>query len=194
MHPGKCFLGMESGVLLGHVVSRKGLEVDSDKIKAILALLAPTTVREVRGFLGCIGYYRRFIVCYAKVATPLKEFLKRETDFVWTDRRQQAFEELKKALTTASILSPPEWEREFHITLDASEWCMGAILWQYQEDRRENPILLRQPAKRKYTTIDSVGGSGMTLLCECRAESGEQKCGERRAVSGNDVKIVNFLN
>jgi len=158
LHPGKCFLGMESGILLGHVVSKKGLEVDSDKVRAILALLAPTTVREVRGFLGCIGYYRRFIVSYAKVATPLTELLKRETDFVWTDRRQQAFEELKKALTTAPILSPPDWEREFHVTLDASGWCLGAILWQYEADRKETPIYYasRQmsPAERKYTTTE----------------------------------------
>ena len=88
LHPGKCFLGMESGVLLGHVVSRQGLEVDSDKVRAILALVPPRTVREVRGFLGCVGYYRRFIGNYAKVATPLTELLKKETEFVWTDQRQ----------------------------------------------------------------------------------------------------------
>jgi hypothetical protein len=99
---------MESGVLLGHVVSRQGLEVDSDKVRAILALVAPKTVREVRGFLGCVVYYRRFVGNYAKMATPLTELLKRETEFIWTDRRQEAFEELKKALTTAPILSPPD--------------------------------------------------------------------------------------
>ena len=83
LHLGKCFLGMESGVLLAHVVSRQGLEVDSDKAMAILALVAPKTVREVRGFLGCVGYYRRFIGYYAKVATSLTELLKRETKFVF---------------------------------------------------------------------------------------------------------------
>ena len=124
--PGQMFLGMECGFLLGHVVNKTRLEVDSDKVKAILALLAFTTVREIWGFLGCVGYYRRFIVCYAKV-----ELLKKETDSVWTDRRHQAFEELKKALTTAAISSPPDWERKFHVTLDASGLCLGAILWKY---------------------------------------------------------------
>ena len=66
LHPGKYFIGMESGILLGHVVSRKDLEVDIDKIIAILALLATTCIKEVRGFLGCVGYYRRFIEGYAK--------------------------------------------------------------------------------------------------------------------------------
>ena len=57
LHPGKCFIGVERGVLLGHVVSNKGLEVDIDKVKAILTLTPPKTVKEVRGFLGCLGYY-----------------------------------------------------------------------------------------------------------------------------------------
>ena len=74
----KCFMEMESGILLGHVISRKGLEVDTDKVRAILAPLAPTYIREVRGFLGCVRYYRRFIEGYAKQATPLTELLKKE--------------------------------------------------------------------------------------------------------------------
>ena len=81
LHPGKCFLGMESGLLLGHVVSKSGLEVDLDKVKAILALTAPTNVREIRGFLGCVGYYRRFIKDYARKALPLTELLKMEEEF-----------------------------------------------------------------------------------------------------------------
>ena len=72
--------------MLGHVVSKKGLEVDIDKVRAILALLAPTCVREVRGFLGCITYYRRFIEGYAKQATPLTKLLKKEEDFIWTEK------------------------------------------------------------------------------------------------------------
>ena len=78
LHPSKCFIRIESGILLKHVVSRKGLEVDTDEVRAILALLTPTCVREVRGFLGCIGYYRRFIEEYAKQAIPLMELLKKE--------------------------------------------------------------------------------------------------------------------
>ena len=166
LHPGKCFLGMESGVFLGHVVSRQGLEVDSDKVRAILALVAPRTVR---GFLGCVGYYRRFIGNYAKVANPLTELLKKETEFVWTDRRQEAFEGLKRALTTAPILFPPDWEQEFHVTIDASGWCLGAILWQYQGDRKEGPIYYasRQmsPAERNYTTTER---EALAVVYACR--------------------------
>ena len=94
--------------MLGHVVSRKGLEVDIDKVRAILALLAPTCTREVREFLGCIKYYRRFIEGYAKQATPLTELLKKEEEFIWTERRQKAFKDFKKTLVKAPILSPPD--------------------------------------------------------------------------------------
>ena len=98
LHPGKCFMGMESRTLLEHVVSKKGLEVDTNKVRAILALLAPTCVREVRGFLGCVRYYKRFIEGYAKQTTPLTELLKEE-EFIKTERRQKAFEELKKNIS-----------------------------------------------------------------------------------------------
>ena len=128
LHPGKCFFGMVSGVLLGHVVSKQGLEVDIDKVKPILALATPTNIREIRGFLGCIRYYRRFIEGYAWKALPLTELLKKDAEFTWNPDRQRAFEQLKSVLTKAPVLSPPDWEKEFHVTIDASEWCLGAIL------------------------------------------------------------------
>ena len=78
LHMGRCFLGMESGLLLGHEVSKNGLEVNLDKVKAILALTTPTNVREIQGFLGCVEYYQRFIKDYARKALPLTELLKEE--------------------------------------------------------------------------------------------------------------------
>ena len=149
---------MESGLLLGHVVSKSGLKVDLDKVKAILALTAPTNVREIRGFLGCVGYYRRFIKDYAWKALPLTELLKKEEEFNWNPVRQSAFEELKLTLSRAPILSPPDWAKEFHVTLDASDWCLGAILWQYDDSNRESPVYYasRQmnPVEKKYTVME----------------------------------------
>jgi len=87
LHPRKCFFGMISRILLGHVVSRKGLEVDTDKVKAMIALTAPTCIWEIRGFLGCVGYYRRFIEGYARMATPLTELLKKDMENVWNPER-----------------------------------------------------------------------------------------------------------
>ena len=79
-------------------------------------------------------------------------------EFNWNPERQIAFEDLKLAFSKAPILSPPNWEKEFHITLDASGWCLGAILWQYDSERRECPIYYasRQmsQAKTKYSTME----------------------------------------
>ena len=158
LHPGKCFFGMTSGVLLGHVVSNKDLEVDLDKVKTILTLVTPKSVRDIRGFLGCVGYYRRFIDRYARKPIPLTELLRKEVEFNWNPERQTAFEDLKLALSKAPILSPPDWEKEFHVTLDASGWCLGAILWQYDSERRECPIYYasRQMSQTemKYSTTE----------------------------------------
>jgi hypothetical protein len=158
LHPGKCFFGMSSGILLGHIVGPHGLQVDMDKVKTMLALLAPSNVKEIRGFLGCVGYYRRFIKGYAKRAIPLTELLKKDTEFEWTGNRQKAFEDLKIQLVTAPILSSPDWTKDFHITINASGWCLGSILWQYDTERRESPVYYasRQmsPAERNYTTTE----------------------------------------
>jgi hypothetical protein len=129
LHPGKCFFGMSSGILLGHIVGPHGLQVDMDKVKTMLALLAPSNVKEIRGFLGCVGYYRRLIEGYAKRAIPLMELLKNDTEFEWIGNRQKAFEDLKIQLATAPILSSRDWTKDFHVTIDASGWCLGLILW-----------------------------------------------------------------
>ena len=158
LHPGKCFLGMTSGVLLGPVVSKKGLEVDMEKVQAILTSAPPICVREIRGFLGCVGYYKRFIDGYARKAIPLTKLLKKDVEFSWSSERQGAFEKLKLTLSKAPILSPSDWKREFHVMLDASGWCLGAILWQYDEGKRGCPVYYasRQmsPVERRYTTTE----------------------------------------
>ena len=158
LHPGKCFFGMKSGLLLGHLVSPEGIAVDLGKVIVMLALLPPRNLREIRGFLGCVGYYRRFIEYYARIAVPLTELLKNDTPYIWTEIRQEAFEELKRRLVTAPILAVPDWAKDFHVTLDASGWCLGAVLWQHDKADRERPIYYasRQmsPAERNYTTTE----------------------------------------
>ena len=158
LHPGKCFIGVTEGTLLGHVVSAQGVQVDMDKVTAILCITAPCCVREVRGFLGAVGYYRRFIEAYARIAIPLTELLKKDIEYDWTAARQAAFEELKRRLAIAPILAPPNWDLEFHVTLDASGFCVSAILWQYGEKKSERPIhyASRQmsEAEKKYTTTE----------------------------------------
>jgi hypothetical protein len=115
-------------------------QITSRHGQGMLALFAPSNGKEIRGFLGCVGYYRRFIEGYAKRAIPLTELLKKDTEFEWTGNRQKAFEDLKIQLATAPILSSPDWTKDFHVTIDASGWCLGSILWQYDTERRESPF------------------------------------------------------
>jgi hypothetical protein len=148
---------MSSEILL-RIIGPHGLQVDMDNIKTMLALRAPSNVKEIHSFLGCVGYYRRFIEGYAKRAIPLTELLKKDTEFEWTGNWQKAFEDLKIQLATAPILSSPDWMKDFHVTIDASGWCLGSILWQYDTERRKSPVYYasRQmsPTERNYTTTE----------------------------------------
>jgi hypothetical protein len=120
---------MDSGILLGHRGSVQGISMDLDKVTTILALKAPMTVKEVRGFLGRVGYYRRFVEGYAKIALPLTELLKKDITFHWSPRQQKAFEEMKIRMTKLPVMAAPRFDREFHVTGDASGFCIGIILW-----------------------------------------------------------------
>ncbi|RVW58357.1 putative mitochondrial protein [Vitis vinifera] len=95
------------GIVLGHIISKKGIEVDKAKVKLIVKLPSPTTVKGVRQFLGHAGFYRRFIKDFSKLARPFCELLVKDAKFVWDDRCQQSFEELKLLLTTTPIVRAP---------------------------------------------------------------------------------------
>ena len=90
----------------------------------------PQTVKEVRSFLGLAGYYRRFIENFSKIAKPLTSLLEKNVAFVWTDERQMAFDELKKRLTTAPVLTLPDQAKRFTVYCDASKDGLGCVLMQ----------------------------------------------------------------
>jgi len=98
------------------------------KTQAVALWPVPTSVSEVRGFVGLCSYYRRFLKDFATVAAPLHELTKKNAKFVWSDRAQDAFESLKMALTTPPILAMPTDEGEFCLDTDASERSIGAVL------------------------------------------------------------------
>ena len=98
---------VHQGIVLGHIISKKGIEVDKAKVDLIVKLPSPTTVKGVRQFLGHAGFYRRFIKDFSKLAKPLCELLVKDAKLEWDDRRQQIFEELKQFLTTAPIVRAP---------------------------------------------------------------------------------------
>jgi hypothetical protein len=125
LHPGKCYFAVSEGILLGHKVSRRGIEVDWDKVTVWLAISFPTNATEVKGFLGCVGYYRRFIEHFAKLALPLTSMLKAGADFQPTPARVQSFTDLKQRLVEAPVLMVLDWSKDFHVFVDVSGFCIG---------------------------------------------------------------------
>ena len=103
----KCEFWMKEVKFLGHVVSEKGISVDPLKIEAVTEWEKPKTVFEIRSFLGLVGYYRRFVQDFVKLAGPLTALTKKGVKFDWTEKCQRLFEELKQRLTTAPILIVP---------------------------------------------------------------------------------------
>jgi hypothetical protein len=122
---------------LGHEIGIEGIKPNAKKIEAITKIAEPTTVTEVRSFLGLCSYYRKFVKGFAKIARPLNNLIKLDTPFIWTEEQQEAFEKLKEILTQTPILAHPNFEKDFILITDASADGLGAILAQKNEDDKE---------------------------------------------------------
>ena len=119
---------VNQGIVLGHVISNKGIEVDKAKVKLISKLPSPTNVKVVRQFLGHAGFYRRFIKEFSKIAKAICELLVKDAKFIWDERCQKSFEELKLHLTTAPIVRAPKWQLPFEVMCDASDFSIRVVL------------------------------------------------------------------
>ncbi|GJX61044.1 reverse transcriptase domain-containing protein [Tanacetum coccineum] len=130
----KCHFMVKEGIILGHKISKSGIEVDKAKVDVIAKLPHPTTVKGVRSFLGHAGFYRRFIQDFSKISRPMTHLLEKETPFVFSKECVEAFNALKKKLTEAPILVAPDWDLPFEIMCDASDFAVGAVLGQRAEN------------------------------------------------------------
>jgi hypothetical protein len=113
---------------LGHVITDGGIAVDPGKVKDVLKWEPPTTVSEIRSFLGLAGYYRRFIEGFSKIVKPLTSLLEKDKKFIWSVACQNSVEELKKRLTTAPVLTMPDIYKSFDIYCDTSKQGLGCVL------------------------------------------------------------------
>ncbi|KAI5323819.1 hypothetical protein L3X38_032892 [Prunus dulcis] len=129
----KCHFMVEQGIVLGHSISSKGIEVDKAKIDVIAKLPPPTSVKGVRSFLGHAGFYRRFIKDFAKISRPLCTLLAKDTPFNFDKACLEAFNKLKALLTSAPIIAAPNWDLPFELMCDASDYAVGAVLGQRKD-------------------------------------------------------------
>lgn len=126
----KCFFGQNQIGYLGHIVSRDGVEADPSKIQAILEWPIPTTVKELRGFLGLTGYYRKFVPRYGKICQPLYLLTKKDS-FLWSSQAEEAFQTLKSTMSSPQVLALPNFALPFELEFDASGNGIGAVLQQH---------------------------------------------------------------
>ncbi|KAG7527990.1 Integrase catalytic core [Arabidopsis thaliana x Arabidopsis arenosa] len=118
----KCHFMVREGIVLGHKISEKGIEVDKGKIEVMMQLQPPKTVKDIRSFLGHAGFYRRFIKDFSKIARPLTRLLCKEAEFEFDEECLKAFHTIKEALVTAPVVQAPNWDYPFEImTLDEAQ-------------------------------------------------------------------------
>ena len=130
---------VNEGIVLGHKISERGIEVDKAKVYAIEKMPCPTNIKGIRSFLGHAGFYRRFIQDFSKISRPITNLLQKYIPFVFDDDCLEAFERLKKALIYAPIVQPPDWNLPFEIMCDSSDYDVGAVLEQ-RVDKKLNVI------------------------------------------------------
>ncbi|KAA0032207.1 pol protein [Cucumis melo var. makuwa] len=126
----KCEFWLKQVSFLGHVVSKAGVSVDPAKIEAVTGWTRPSTVSEVRSFLGLAGYYRRFVENFSRIATPLTQLTRKGAPFVWSKACEDSFQNLKQKLATAPVLTVPDGSGSFLIYSDASKKGLGCVLMQ----------------------------------------------------------------
>lgn len=156
-HPGKCAFFKTEIDFLGHVINQDGVHLEKSKVDAIREWPIPTTVKELRSFLGLANFYRRFIHHFSHITAPMTELLRKNVPYVWGPAQQQAFITIKEKLTTAPLLIIPNPLLPFTVNTDASDFALGAVLMQDQghglqpvafESRKLNP------AERNYPVHD----------------------------------------
>ena len=152
----KCHFMVTQGIVLGHIVSKKGIEMDKAKVELISNLPTPKCVKDIRSFLGHAGFYRRFIRDFSAIARPLCNFLAKDVPFAWSQACEDAFDKLKTMLMSPPIMRSPNWALPFEIMCDASDYAIRAVLGQ-REDKKAFVIYYANK------TLDSAQSNHTTM-------------------------------
>ena len=136
----KCEFHKPEVEFLGHVISGKGIATDPKKIESVRDWPTPTCVKDVQRFIGLCNYYRRFIKNFATIAKPLHNLTRKNYKFIWNESCNNAFLELKNRLTSSPILLHPDTQKPFIVECDASNYAIGSILSQKDENGKLHPV------------------------------------------------------
>ncbi|XP_065356057.1 uncharacterized protein LOC135950441 [Calliphora vicina] len=143
---------------LGFVIGNGGIQTDPEKVEAIIKWPTPKNIKQVRGFLGIAGWYRRFIENFSTEVHPITETLSTKRKFNWTTEAQKSFEKIKFLLTTTPVLSNPDFTRKFYLHCDASDYGIGAVLVQLDDNGSEKPVAYMSKklntAQRNYSVTE----------------------------------------
>jgi hypothetical protein len=164
----KCDFFKDRIEFLGHVITPNGVAMEPEKIAAISAWPTPSSVSDIRSFLGLAGFYRRFIPKFSDIASPLTDMLCKDTPFEWTAASQAAIDTLKEYITTAPILAIPSADpkHSWSLSTDASNFAVGGVLSQ-DCGHGYRPVAFRSrkmsPAERNYPVHDKE----MLAIIDC---------------------------
>ncbi|WJZ90865.1 hypothetical protein VitviT2T_009982 [Vitis vinifera] len=137
LNPKKYTFGVTFGKLLGHMVSERGIEVDPNKIKAILDMPMSMIEKEIRGFLGRLQYISQFIARLTDICEPIFRLLRKNQPIVWNDDCHLTFEKIKEYLISPPVLVPPMPRRPLLLYLSISDMALGCMLAQLDDSRKE---------------------------------------------------------
>jgi len=140
MNPHKCVFCVETGHLLGFIISKSGICVDPSKVEAIVKLPPPLTHRQLEILQGKENFLHRFIPTYAEITKGFTRLLKQNTPFFWDEIADKSFDALKYALTHAPLLNPPHYNQDYFLYLAASHSIIGMVLVQEDEFNNEHVI------------------------------------------------------
>ncbi|KAJ8257267.1 hypothetical protein GJAV_G00183750 [Gymnothorax javanicus] len=127
-------------VCLGHIVGQGQVKPIDAKVKVITEFPEPTTKRQLMRFLGMAGYYRKFCKNFSIISEPLTNLLKKNAKFVWDEKCQNSFDQLKANLKNTPVLFSPNFKKEFKLAVDASDIGAGAVLLQEDTDGVDHPV------------------------------------------------------
>lgn len=130
LQPPKCEFLRNEVNYLGHVITENGVKPDPKKIECLVNYPVPKNPKEIKSFLGLIGYYRKCIKEFSKMAKPLTNLLKQNQPFIWSDICQDSFLFFRNILTNEPLLQYPDFNQPYNITTDASNYAIGAVLSQ----------------------------------------------------------------